>query len=87
MINNILNNGYIVSLISEKTYKNLLDKQIKGHSKYDNYSIIEYLPKNKEFYVIDDNETSYEDGYCEYDFSIATTYKGMYFIITDSGSN
>lgn len=87
MINDLINNGFSVGVIPENTYNSLLDKQIKGSSKYDNYSIIEYLPKNKEFYVIDDNERSYENGYTEYEFGIAIKYKGICFSIYDCGSN
>lgn len=87
MINNLINDGYSVSVMSEKTYKCLIDKQIKGSSKYDSYSIIEYLPRKKEFYVIDDYEQSYEDGSSEYGFTIALKFKGLCFMVSDYGGN
>ena len=91
MINKILNDiDFSVSVIPARVYErytNKYKKQIKGKSEYDDYSLIEYLPRNKEFYVLEDNYQSYENGSDEYYFSIVTTYKGMYFILTDSGGN
>lgn len=89
MINNLLSNDYSVSVISDEQYKKYAtfeEKQIKGKSKYENYTLIEYLPKNKEFYVICDETRSY-DATFEWDFAIATKYKGICFVLTDSGSN
>ena len=59
--------------------------QIKGKSGYEEYWLIEELPRNKEFYVLEDFYRSYPDGSDEWTFSIATTYKGMYFIIYCAG--
>lgn len=90
MIDSLLNDGYYVSVLSDYDYKKQIDglkKHIKGKSEYEDYSLIEYLPKNKEFYVLEDSSNGNETGYEEYCFSIATNYKGMHFIITDSGSN
>ena len=91
MINNIINDiDYTVSIIPKRVYERYVDKYkkyIKGKSEYEDYSLIEYLPRNKEFYVLEDSLSGNETGYEEYCFSIATTYKGMYFIITDRGSN
>lgn len=89
MIDSLLNGGYCVSVISDHDYKsyiNGLEKQIKGKSEYENIAMIEYLPRNKEFYVICDKTYSY-DVVEEWDFRIVTLYKGMAFMIIDCGSN
>ena len=89
MIDSLLNDGYYVSVLSDYDYKKQTDglkKQIKGKSKYENYSLIEYLPRNKEFYVICDKYIDNEVGE-EWDFRIITLYKGIAFILIDSGSN
>lgn len=90
MIDNLIEDGYYVSCISESNYLQTirdLKKQIKGKSEYENYSIIEYLPKNKEFYVIRDEESENESGYATYDFEIFVKYNKLYFSINDYGSN
>lgn len=89
MINDLLNNQYYVSVLSDNEYKNFikdLEKQVVGKSKYENCAMIEYLPKGKEFYVFCDKESSY-DVVMEWDFRIVTTYKGIPFMIIDCGSN
>ena len=89
MINDLLNNGYYVSVLSDNEYKNFiknLEKQIVGKSKYENYAMLEYLPLRKEFYVVCDKESSY-DVVMEWDFRIVTIYKGIPFMIIDCGSN
>ena len=90
MIDNLIINGCYISCISSREYAlkiENLPKQIKGKSEYDNCSIVEYLPKNKEFYVIDNENYSNEGGYESYYFSIAVKFNKLYFVITDSGSN
>ncbi len=86
MINSILNNNdCIVKIKSKREYDYMIQNkelQVKGKSKYENYWLLEYLPRNKEFYVIDDSSSSYEDGEPTFSFTIATTYKGMYFEIS-----
>ena len=91
MINRMLNDiDTTVSIVSESDYKKIIaDRkvQIKGKSGYEEYWLIEELPRNKEFYVLEDFYRSYPDGSDEWTFSIATTYKGMYFIISCAGGN
>ena len=89
MIDSLLNDGYYVSVLSDYDYKkqiNGLEKQVKGKSKYEDYSLVEYLPRNKEFFVICDEINCY-DVVEEWDFRIITLYKGIPFILIDSGSN
>ena len=91
MIDSLLNDGYSVSVLSNYQYQSKikdLKKEIKGKSKYDDTTLVfDYLPKNKEFYVIRNEQTGYENGYEEYDFEIMLIYKGIPFLITDCGSN
>lgn len=90
MIDRLLEEDYCITLITKKRYKELthnLQKHTKGSSKYENYCLIEQLPKNKDFYVLENNSYGNETGYEEYCFSIATIYKDICFILTDSGSN
>lgn len=90
MIDNLLNDGYYITILSKKDYQkriNELKKEIKGKSKYDNYCIVDYLPNNKEFYVIRDLCNGDETGYEEWDFEILTIYKGLPLLIIDEGSN
>lgn len=91
MINELLkDNETSVKIISQKRYEELTkDKkaQVKGKSSYEEYWLLEYLPKNKEFYVLEDYYQSYPSGGDEWEFGIATTYKGMYFVITAWGGN
>lgn len=91
MINRLLNDiDTTVTIISKKEYEKLIEDkkvQFKGKSGYEKYWLLEDLPRNKEFYVLDDFYQSYPDGGDEWAFSIATTYKGMYFIISSSGGN
>lgn len=79
-----------VSIIRKFEYERIIaDKkvQIKGKSGYEGYWLLDYLPRGKEFYVLEDFYQSYPDGGDEWAFSIALTYKGMYFIISSSGGN
>lgn len=91
MINKLLNDiDTTVSIISKKEYEKIIvDRkvQVVGKSGYENYWLLEYLPRYKKFYVLEDFYQSYPDGGDEWAFSIATTYKGMYFIISSSGGN
>lgn len=79
-----------VCIVSKKNYDRLIKDrkiQIKGKSDYDDCIIVEDLPRNKEFYVLDEYKSEYENGYEEWGLQIATIYKGMYFIISADGSN
>lgn len=91
MINRILEETQTsVEAISKLKYEKIIkDKEvnIKGKSAYEDYILVEDLPRNKEFYVLEDYYASYEDGGDSWDFDIATTYKGMYFIISAWGGN
>ena len=91
MINRLLNDNEIsVTILSKKRYEEItkgIKPQIKGKSDYEEYWLLEELPRNKEFYVIEDFYRSYDNGGDEWRFSIATTYKGMYFIISAYGGN
>lgn len=91
MINRMLNDiDTTVSIISKSDYEKIIaDKkvQIKGKSSYEDKWLLEDLPRYKEFYVLEDFYQSYPDGSDEWAFSIATTYKGMYFIISCAGGN
>ena len=91
MINKLLNDNEVsVTIISKKRYEELMtDKkaQITGKSAYEQYWLLEYLPRNKEFYVLEDFYQSYPDSGDEWEFTIITTYKGMYFIISSWGGN
>lgn len=91
MINSILEETQTsVQAISKLKYeKTIKDKEvnIKGKSAYEGYILVEDLPRNKEFYVLEDYYASYEDGGDSWNFEIATTYKGMYFIISAWGGN
>ena len=91
MIENLLSESDIsISVIPEWKYKKITDglkKQIKGKSSYEEDYIVSELPRNKEFYVINDFYRSYEDGSDEWCITIATTYKGMYLSICDCGGN
>lgn len=91
MINKFLNDSEMsVCIVSKKNYDRLIKDrkiQIKGKSDYDDCIIVEDLPRNKEFYVLDEYKSEYENGYEEWGLQIATIYKGMYFIISADGSN
>lgn len=91
MINELLKETDIsIVIISNERYEELtkdIKAQVKGKSGYKDKWLIEYLPRNKEFYVLDDFYRSYPDGSDEWGFTIATTYKGMYFIISCFGGN
>ena len=91
MINSILEETQTsVEAISKLKYEKIItDKEvnIKGKSAYEDYILVEDLPRNKEFYVLEDYYASYEDGGDSWNFVIATTYKGMYFIISAWGGN
>lgn len=91
MINRMLNDiDTTVSIVSENDYKKIIaDRkvQIKGKSSYEDKWLLEDLPRYKEFYVLEDFYQSYPDGSDEWAFSIAITYKGMYFIISCAGGN
>lgn len=91
MINRILEEcESSVQVVSKLKYeKTIKDKEvnIKGKSTYEDYILVEDLPRNKEFYVLDSYYASYEDGGDSWNFAIATTYKGMYFIISAWGGN
>lgn len=91
MINRILEECETsVQVISKTKYeKTIKDKyiNIKGKSAYEDYILVEDLPRNKEFYVLEDYYESYPDGGDSWNFVIATTYKGMYFIISAWGGN
>lgn len=91
MINRFLNDSEIsVCIVSKSRYGEIINDikpQLKGKSNYEDCIIVEDLPKNKEFYVISEYQSGNETGYEEWEFSIATTYKGMYFIISAEGSN
>lgn len=91
MINRMLNDiDTTVSIISKSDYEKIIkDKkvQLKGKSGYEEYWLIDELPRNKEFYVLEDFYQGYPSGGDEWCFSIATTYKGMYFIISCAGGN
>ena len=91
MINKILEETQtsaqaISKLKYEKTIKDK-DINIKGKSSYEDYILVEDLPRNKEFYVLENYYASYPDGGDSWNFAIATTYKGMYFIISAWGGN
>lgn len=91
MINNFLNDiDTTVSIVSKKDYAKIIEgkqKQIKGKSCYEDKWLLEDLPRYKEFYVLEEFYQSYPDGSDEWFFSIATTYKGMFFIISAGGGN
>lgn len=90
MIENLLNDGYYIHILSKKDYQKRIDglkKEIKGKSKYENYCIVDYLPKNKEFYVVRNYCNGDETGYEEWEFEIVTIYKGLPLLIIDEGSN
>lgn len=91
MINKFLNDCEMsVYVISKKKYKKLImdiKQEVKGKSKYDDYIIVEDLPKNKTFYVLEEYQREYENGYQEWGLSIATKYKGMCFTISIDSSN
>lgn len=89
MLDELLNNGYFISILSNSDYKKIisgLQKQIKGKSEYENYAMVEYLPRNKEFYVVCDDVTSNEAG-TQWYFEIALIYKGIPLILTDNDSD
>lgn len=90
MINKILKDSdFSINIISKEQFEKRiagLEKQIAGKSKYENKVMLDYLPKNKEFYVIEDIFQNYE-GDCWWEFTIALKYKEMYLTICDSGSN
>lgn len=91
MINRILEETQTsVEAMSKLKYEKIIkDKEvnIKGKSAYEDYILVEDLPRNKEFYVLEDYYASYEDGGDSWNFAIATTYKGMYFVISAWGGN
>lgn len=66
-----------------------VEKQIKGKSKFDNTTLVsEFLIDGQEFYVIQDDYSSYESGLETWDYAIAIQLDNYnYFIMTDSGSN
>ena len=77
-------------ILSKKDYQKRIDglkKEIKGKSKYENYCIVDYLPKNKEFYVVENWCNGDETGYEEWVFEIVIIYKGLPLLIIDEGSN
>lgn len=91
MINKFLNDCEMsVCVISKKMYEELImdiKQQVKGKSNYDDCIIVEDLPNNKTFYVLEEYQREYENGYQEWGLSIATKYKGMYFTISIDSSN
>lgn len=72
----------------EKQIKDV-KKQIKGKSKYDNTTLVsDYLINGQEFYVIQDDYSSYETGLETWYYEIAIALDDYnFFIMTDSGSN
>ena len=70
-------------------YSKSFNKEIKGKSKYDNTTLVsEYLLKGQEFYVIQDEYSSYENGCESWDYAIAVDLGHHHFyIMSDSGSN
>lgn len=79
-----------VTIISEYRYEEIIkDKKvnIKGKSNYENYWLVELLPRKREFYVLEDFYRSYENGGDDWEFTIVTKYKGLHFIISSWGGN
>lgn len=66
-----------------------IEKQIKGRSKYDNTTLVAYyLIKGQEFYVLEDEYSSYETGLETWDYTIAIALDDYtFFIMNDCGSN
>lgn len=85
--------GYFITEITEKEYKNRIKnktKFIKGKGSYyedKGYVIIEDLPRGKEYYIDEETHYSYENGCEGGSFSVLTTYKNKYLLISFEWSN
>lgn len=59
---------------------------IKGKSgEYENYSLVDCLPKGTKFVVLIDKYDSYENGDCSWYFCIMIKYYDLYFTLHDRG--
>lgn len=77
-----------VDLVDEETalhyFKNE-NIQTKGQSSYEDASLVDCLPKGKDFVVIRDEQSSNESGDCSWCFQILIQHNGLYYVLTDRG--
>lgn len=77
-----------VDLVDEETALHYFKEntiEIKGNSSYEDASLVDCLPKGKEFIVICDEESSNESGDYSWCFQIMLKHNGLYYVLTDRG--
>ncbi len=90
-INKLINSlieDYNVDLVEEKIalqYFKDNEIQIKGNSSYEDASLVDCLPKGKQFIVLCDEKSSNETRDYSWCFQIMLKHNGLYYVLTDRG--